>query len=405
MATPQTAPQPVSDKENPGGFLHIPALDGIRGLAILLVLIDHLLVANNTTGSRALDILAQIRSSTFCGVNLFFALSGFLITGILLDTLNVPHFFKTFYARRTLRIFPLYYGSLIALLLLTRPMHFDWAGWQIYFLTYSSNLALWRTAPLRLGFFNINHFWSLQVEEQFYLVWPLVVFRVRRPESLVRISLLGAAAVLALRIVLTIMRGHPGFTNQYLLYSPTFSCVDNILWGCCLCALLRSQWRTTVVRLAPRLLAVAASILLVAGIHYHGLDGVHPEHGDFNPTLGYSLIGLSCAAIIAMTLQPGSRTQRFFNWRFLRFFGKYSYGIYVFHYSLDGALSGRIRALLNAQYHSKAFSVLASALIVGTLSVLVALLSYHLYEVQFLKLKRFFSYNRAATTVTISEPA
>src|ERR1700733_8344925 len=97
------------DAQNPGGFAHIAALDGVRGLAILLVLYCHLFSANPISGSRIFNFLSELRASSYVGVDLFFALSGFLITGILQDTLHLPDFFKNFYARRTLRIFPLYF--------------------------------------------------------------------------------------------------------------------------------------------------------------------------------------------------------------------------------------------------------------------------------------------------------
>jgi peptidoglycan/LPS O-acetylase OafA/YrhL len=387
-----------SDNENPGGFVHIPALDGIRGTAILLVLLYHLLWSNWNTGSPLLDIVQRIRATGYIGVNLFFVLSGFLITGILIDTLNIPHFFKTFYVRRTLRIFPLYYGSLILLLLLTHPLHFVWNGWQYYFLTYTSNLALWRlSVPLHLGFFNINHFWSLQVEEQFYLVWPFIVYRIRRPAALVRIALAGCTLALVIRIVLVALRGHPHFQNVYLPYSPTFSCVDNILFGCALCSLLRTRWRATVMRLAPRVFWTGVGLLLVTFVLNRGLDW---ESSAFMPTFGFSILGITFAALVATTLRSGSGAQRLFQQGFLRFFGRYSYGIYVFHYSIDGALTGPLRAAFNSHLHSKPLAVLLSALIVAALSVLVALLSYHLFEIRFLRLKRYFGY-RAATPVPL----
>ena len=102
------SPQPSTPR--PANSVYFPALDGIRALALSMVFLAH---------------YAEIPLFGV-GVNIFFVLSGFLITGILLDTLHVPHFFKTFYARRALRIFPLYYGVLILLLLLTRPLHFVW---------------------------------------------------------------------------------------------------------------------------------------------------------------------------------------------------------------------------------------------------------------------------------------
>jgi len=401
IVTPEDSPSGLpsaphaSDKENPGGFVHIPALDGIRGLAILLVLVDHLFWGNNRTGSRLFDLLMEVRGSTYCGVNLFFALSGFLITGILIKTLNIPHYFKIFYSRRALRIFPLYYGFLFVLLLLTHPLHIVWSGWQYYYLTYTANLALWRThIPLVLPYFNINHFWSLQVEEQFYLLWPFVVYRVRRPEILVRVSLIGCAVIFCLRVFLVAMEKNPHFSYIYLPYSPTFSCADNLLFGCGLAALMLTRWRETVLRLAPRVFAVCAAILLLAFFVNHGLEwqagAGHPLH-PFIPTFGFSLFGIGSTALIATALQPGL-TQSIFRNGILRFFGRYSYGIYVFHYSITGVLQGPLRFFFHTHFHSKALSVLLQAGVAGIASVLVAVLSYHLYEKHFLSLKRYFSY-------------
>jgi peptidoglycan/LPS O-acetylase OafA/YrhL len=383
------APLRPSDPQNPGGFAHVPALDGIRGLAILLVLFYHLFWSNPETTSHLFNLLNAIRGASYIGVNLFFVLSGFLITGILLDTLHIPRFFRTFYARRALRIFPLYYGFLILLLLLTRPLHFVWSGWQYYFLTYSANLALWRTQPLILHFFNINHFWSLQVEEQFYLLWPFLVFRVKRPQTLIRISLLICIAILMIRIALVALRSH--FANAYLCYSPTFSCADNLLYGCCLCALLRTSARQLVLKLAPRVFVLGAAILICAAILHGGLTW---ETSFFIPTFGFSIISITAAALIGMTLRPASTIQHLFQNPAMRFFGKYSYGLYVFHYSLQEMFATPIRKFVDAHLHSKALGVVCAACVVLAVTTLLALFSYHFYEAPFLNLKRHFSYNR-----------
>jgi len=391
VAPPRSAVD-LADSENPGGFAHTPALDGIRGAAILLVLVYHLLWSNPVTGSRVLDLLQQIRGATYCGVNLFFALSGFLITGILLDTLDAPRSLQTFYARRSLRIFPLYFGSLLLLLLLTRPLHFSWSGWQYFYLTYTANLALWRAqVPLQLGFFNISHFWSLQVEEQFYLLWPFMVYRVRQPLALARLSLAGCALILGVRIFLVAMRSHPGFDYPYLPYAPTFACADNLLFGCALCTLLRTPWQPTILRLAPRAFSLLSLALLLVFVCNHGFNW---QGKLFMPTVGFTLVGLFCAALIAMALHPRSITQRVFASPLLRFFGRYSYGLYVFHYSIEGAVSHPLRRLLGDHLHSKALAVFGDGLVVGALSVLAALFSYHLFEIHFLRLKRFFAYTR-----------
>jgi peptidoglycan/LPS O-acetylase OafA/YrhL len=373
---------------------HVLALDGLRGLAILLVLYHHLFWSNPNSGNRIFDFLNAIRASAFVGVNLFFALSGFLITGILLDTVTSPNFFKTFYARRTLRIFPLYYGVLLSLLLLTRPLHFVWNGWQYFFLTYTANLVLWTRGPLMLHGISIDHFWSLQVEEQFYLVWPLILYRVRSLRSLIHLSLIACVTVLLIRIVL--VAGHSYQHNIYLPYSPTFSCVDNLLFGCCLCALLRTSLRQQVLDSAPRLFALCALVLTGAAMLNHGLDW---KTSIFIPTLGFSLIGIASASLIAMSLQPGSRTKQLFNHPILRFFGKYSYGLYVFHYPIHCVLTRPVRVFIDAHFHMKVVGVIAAAIVVFIASTLVAVLSYQFYESPFLKLKKHFNYRKRTAAV------
>jgi peptidoglycan/LPS O-acetylase OafA/YrhL len=398
--TPPVVSLRSGDPQNPGGFTHVPALDGVRGLAILLVLFFHLFWSNPVTGSRLFNLLNEIRASSYIGVNLFFVLSGFLITGILLDTLHVPHFFKTFYARRALRIFPLYYGFLILLLLLSLPLHFIWSGWQYYFLTYTANLAVWRGQPLNLWYFNIDHFWSLQVEEQFYLIWPFLVFRVKRAQTLIRISLVACLTIFTIRVVLVALR--PYLANIYLPYAPTFSCADNLLYGCGLCAILRTSARQRVLELAPRVFALGAAILVCAGVLHHGLTW---ESNFFVPTFGFSVIGITGAALIAMALRPASTTQRVFENPTLRFFGKYSYGLYVFHYSVQAMLSLPVRYFVDEHFHSKALGVIVAAAVVLAGSIVVALLSYHFYEAPFLRLKRYFSYNRKAAAPHESQTA
>jgi peptidoglycan/LPS O-acetylase OafA/YrhL len=383
-----TSPQVESaQKDNFGGFQHVKALDGLRGIAILLILFDHLFWSNPQTGNRFFDFLNEIRSSSWIGVNLFFALSGFLITGILFQTLHHTNYFKVFYARRALRIFPLYYGFLFVLLLLTKPLHFQWNGWQYYHLTYTSNLALWHYGvPLVLPHFNINHFWSLDVEEQFYLIWPFVVRYIKSTKKLITISLSACFVILSIRTILVLLHSH--FTNPYLTYSPTFSCADNLLFGCCLALLLRTKWRQTTFRYAPRIFAIGAGILLLLFFRNHGLEFENP----LVATIGMSTIGISSAALITLTLRANTWSARLFGNSVLRFFGRYSYGLYVYHYSVDASITPYLRPWLAEHLHSKAFAVAGAAFVSATVSILIAVLSYHLFEVQFLKLKKYFAY-------------
>jgi peptidoglycan/LPS O-acetylase OafA/YrhL len=394
---PSAQPVPAGDTENPGGFVHIPSLDGVRGLAILLVLFSHLFSSNLTTGSKFFDLLSAIRESSYIGVNLFFVLSGFLITGILLDTLDRPHFFKNFYSRRALRIFPLYYGFLILLLLLTHPFHLDWSGWQYFYLTYTSNLAFLKIEHFDLHPFNIKHFWSLQVEEQFYLLWPILIFRIRRIPTLIKLCLLACAGSLIFRIIAVSLRPHyPVLHLPYWLpYGATFSCADNLLFGCCLCALLRTPSRQRILSLAPRVFLVCTSALAVISYFCRGLLW---QHTFLVPSFGFTLIPIAFAALIAMAIRPGSQTQRLFTNRTLRFFGKYSYGIYILHYSVYEALTGPIRHYVDSHLHSKALAILVGAVVVMVVTIPLAVLSYHFYEAPFLRLKRYFSYNQQSST-------
>jgi peptidoglycan/LPS O-acetylase OafA/YrhL len=165
--------------------MRLPTLDGLRGVAILLVLLSHLTLYSEMSTTTLLDRAYQRATlAGWVGVDLFFVLSGFLITGILLDLKGSSRFFRTFYARRVLRIFPLYYAFLaifyIALpqLLSSKDQVLRLLADQKWYWLYLQNLQMARDGwpvPKYLA-----HFWSLAVEEQFYLIWPLGVLKYGR---------------------------------------------------------------------------------------------------------------------------------------------------------------------------------------------------------------------------------
>jgi peptidoglycan/LPS O-acetylase OafA/YrhL len=148
---------------------HIPQLDGMRGLAILLVLFAHSAIA-----FTRVPAFRWIENYGNLGVQLFFVLSGFLITRILLDTKDTPHFFRNFFVRRALRIYPLYY-VLLGFVVFSGLVHQHGVRWWPYILYLSNIIYGAGTEPSPLG-----PVWSLAVEEQFYLVWPFVVSVVSR---------------------------------------------------------------------------------------------------------------------------------------------------------------------------------------------------------------------------------
>ena len=154
---------------------HLPALDGVRGVAILLVIAHQLSPLDHPT-SFVGKIVSRGFGAGWMGVQLFFVLSGFLITGILLDTQSAPNQLRSFFARRVLRIFPLYYATLlvgfVVLPLLGRggPALAHNRAHQVWLWTYLSNWVVMTDAGSKA----FSHFWSLAVEEQFYLLWPFV---------------------------------------------------------------------------------------------------------------------------------------------------------------------------------------------------------------------------------------
>jgi peptidoglycan/LPS O-acetylase OafA/YrhL len=126
--------------QRPAGRGHLLPLDGVRGLAILMVMGSHAFESNYEKGSRAIRWIGGILHYGNVGVDLFFVLSGFLITGILYDSLKDDGYFRKFYARRVLRIFPLYYGVLVVCFLLTRPLPLHWGAMGWLLVLYLQNL-------------------------------------------------------------------------------------------------------------------------------------------------------------------------------------------------------------------------------------------------------------------------
>jgi peptidoglycan/LPS O-acetylase OafA/YrhL len=382
---------------------HIGTLDGVRGLAILLV-VAHNFTLDIPAPSLPLRLLHAITEVGWIGVILFFALSGYLITSILLRTRNDDRYFRNFFARRALRILPLYYTALI-LTLVVMPRVVTVPPWlaaetkhQVWFWFYLSNWVM----PFGNGISILNHFWSLAVEEQFYLVWPLVVWAIA-PRRLARLCLVLAAASFASRVAIRAS----GIVTPIANYSWTTSRLDALALGALVAVALRdpraaaalARWRA---RLLPLL---ALALLALAGVT-SGL-GRHQPAVD---TVGYSLLALAAALLVAGAIEAGDRrggfTWKLFSHPALAWLGRYSYGIYVFHGMLCLALPRLLPpSWLKPQGNLAYLAVTGGYLVVAALiSVALALVSYHVLEKRFLALKSRFASGAAVRSATPATP-
>jgi peptidoglycan/LPS O-acetylase OafA/YrhL len=390
---------PVTDRIQPPGTgrsrlsaQHLPFLDGIRGMAILLVMFHHMTVLYPK--SAAEQYLYQLSLFGPHGVDLFFVLSGFLITGILLDTRSSPNFFRNFYARRTLRIFPLYY-ILVAFSFLILPWCIEQFPryayklarfatvsneWPWYFL-YGSNYVVAYNNGWRHGILDVS--WSLSIEEQYYLAWAVAVyFLSRRRLQVISISIL---VILPFLRAALLAKG----VSPLMVYVLTPTRLDGISWGGLIALAVRDDgwlypFLQRVIKPVGCIAAVVVLVPLVLGKwDYMGV----PELG-----FGYSAVAALFAAMLWVTYHRDGILRRIFEQKWLRFFGVYSYSIYLFHLPLRAAIRDTVFG--DPQFRALASSAIPGQLIfycVATLAVIpLSLLSWYLLEQPFLRLKKKF---------------
>lgn len=375
-----------TDPARTSGSPHIPALDGLRGLAILLVLI-HMLNLLQTQDGVAAYVFYRISYAGWTGVQLFFVLSGFLITGILLDSRQAKNYFSSFYIRRVLRIFPLYF-SVLAIAFIALPavgiMPASVASdqyHQVWLWTYLSNWAQLFGADIK----TFPHFWSLAVEEQFYLVWPLLI-RTRGPVQCLKFCLSVAMVSLALRCLL-VWYAEPG----HLIYENSFCRMDALALGGAAAAALRvSGWRDKLHAMSNQLIVYSGLLFLV---------GMAITRGFWTGTLagatvGYTIVAagftLLLVAIVGAETRGSSSWVKIFQLRPLRAIGKYSYAMYVFHKPVHDFVGQPLVAALQLKVSQSVLWSTAYIIIVTAGTFAVALFSWHVLEKHFLQLKRFF---------------
>ena len=374
----------------PGLLTHVPELDGIRGVAVTLVVLYHL---NVIGGVGADSIYGSPAKLGWCGVDLFFVLSGLLITGILLDSRDDPGYFQKFYARRVLRIFPLYYavvaglfvlGPLTLRLLSRNDLIAVWVrpNSQTFAWTFTLNI-LFAFDPSRVSQL-IQPLWSLSVEEQFYLAWPLFVLWLK-PDRLRQVCV-------ALILISFAIRTAVAFSgNTLAAYTLTPCRFDALAVGGLLALMLRSPRGVEQLRVWCSKLAVASAAAFGLLAAFTGTDLEHP----LVVAAGILLLDLLFASgMAAMLTAPESSPLRIpFRWSPLRTIGKHSYAMYLFHQGIIVVLGyENITGRLTAVLHSALLGQLAFSVFAAGLSFGAALASWWLLEKRFLALKRYFPY-------------
>ena len=370
----------------------IPALDGLRGIAIILVMLHHFTFYRPTSGVDLL--IGSVLFFGWSGVDLFFVLSGFLITGILLDSRGNERYFSTFYARRTLRIFPLYYlVLLLALVVLPQfpALHTVVAGpidvppqWPYW--SYLTNFAIAERGWVH-GWVDVA--WSLAIEEHFYLVWPLVIW-LCPPRLVAVLCVVIILAEPAARVFLRASEDQPVLALP--IYVLTWFRLDGLATGALLALAQRRGLLPVLDRWAP-FVAIAG----VAGIIICTIMGGHTWWWNrWMQQYGYSLIAITAGAMLvsAINRPADSLWPRMLSAKWLRPFGKYSYGLYLIHLPVMRI----VREYVVDPLEYQAFGIgpwIAQVLFYGVATApafALAWLSWRFFEAPILRLKARFPY-------------
>jgi peptidoglycan/LPS O-acetylase OafA/YrhL len=352
------------------GITYIRPLDGIRAIAAMMVMFFHFFQNDHFSGNA----LLWIQKLSFwgqTGVSLFFVLSGFLITRILLHSKGDAHYFKNFFIRRSLRIFPLYFFYLILFYYLSPLLiHTRWSEFsdQWYYWFYLQDFSLTFHWPA----FGPMHFWSLAIEEHFYLFWPLLVYFIPN-RHLTKVILLLLLIAPICRYILA--------SHQYETFYFTFARMDELALGAWL-ALLEQEGKLTVALKNYFL----SALILVGALTVFLWTQFFGEKALWIQVVKYDLIAIIYFLVIGLILIiPASNiVSRLLSHRIMVFIGSISYGLYVYHAITFPVVK---RSFLSA------YSLPVQFIAAYLFSFLVAWLSYIVMEKPIMSLKKKFQYS------------
>jgi len=366
----------------------IKELDGIRGIAIFLVLLWHYIAVQATSEitETPFGSLIKFLALTWSGVDLFFVLSGFLIVGILLDTKGSTSYFSTFYIRRILRILPLYALMLALFLILPNYISNKWL--------FSQTLPIWSYFTFTQNFFMHGNWfgpnwlaitWSLSVEEQFYLVLPLMVWGLSRKKL--------TYVFLCLILMSPIFRL---IFNNLGAYVFPFARADSILMGGLLAMAYRNpQIKDMLVENYNYLIGLFLIFLFGAGVLTLDL----PEIG--NAFVHMWLAVLYSLFILVCVLRPSKIIDSVVSNRFFIWLGLRSYGIYLFHQPVGGLVHQALIGNVSPRFSNlQEFYMTMIALI---MTLLLAEISFRFFESVFLSYGRKFQYETKNSSLVESE--
>ena len=344
----------------------------MRGLAILLVVFYH------NFGFINYFFFGWL------GVDLFFVLSGYLITNILITTRPQKKFITNFYIRRALRIFPLYYLSLIIfLVIIPRIQYLDanfsyYVSNQFWFWVYCQNwlLILKPTNDTNL----LHHFWSLAVEEQFYFLWPPFFFLIGNHKRLLIILASLLICLVSFRVFIWIYKiGELAYFNFY-----TFTRIDGICIGC-IVALLQMINSKFLNSYRPVIILIFACFNFL----FYFINLNSRFNFPYLALIGYTTFSMLFGLLVYEGVQGGNNfIQTIFCWKPLMYLGKISFGLYIFHWPVYILMKPFLNNWISANFNIN--PDLATSLILSLIVVIISILSFTFFEAKFLNLKKQF---------------
>lgn len=371
-------------------------LDGLRGIAILLILFHHLLIFD----PKIYEFFSRIISNGWIGVDLFFLLSGFLITGNLLDTKKNKKYFIVFFTKRILRIFPLYYLFLFIIFLLFPLLYSNdkssidlFKSSLFWYYTHLTNIGMVFDIGLWLPFAT-SHLWSLSVEEQFYIIWPFVVLFIDRKYFIIFcISICVISPIFRWLLLELDIFSDNHYSNinivNFSIYILTPCRLDGFVFGAIISYIIRYKDPKFFIDQLKRLFFFSLLLLIIIFIYTKGNFGWDQF---IVQTFGYSALSLFFGLILYSSICE-FKFLNFLNSDILVFFGRYSYSMYLFHMPIHYIVTNSIINNYAFFYYNSLLKTFLCFAISMIFTIIVSILTWNICEKHFIKIKNRLVYS------------